>query len=167
MRLPMVLFLLGLLACAASGLSIGAAGIGRTAQRARVRACSSSATETEQIITFSERGMRRLLELQEAQGGELVVRMGVRDGNSASENGEYSYRMEPTTAHAVTSEDTEIRYGGNIRCVVDSQSLPYLRGLHVDYSDKTIGGGFLFSNPNAKKTCGCSRTFDVKEGLAP
>ena len=82
MRLPMVPFLLGLLACAASGLSIGAAGIGRSAQRARIRACSSSATETEQIISFSERGMRRLLELQEAQGGELVVRMGVRDGNS-------------------------------------------------------------------------------------
>ena len=28
---------------------------------------------------------------------------------------------------------------------------------------QVVGGGFLFSNPNAKKTCGCSRTFDVKE----
>ena len=27
---------------------------------------------------------------------------------------------------------------------------------------QVVGGGFLFSNPNAKKTCGCSRTFDVK-----
>ena len=43
------------------------------------------------------------------------------------------------------------------------QRRPFLRGLRVDYSDKVVGGGFLFSNPNAKKTCGCSRTFDVKE----
>jgi|TARA_B110001469_G_C9314724_1_gene169542 Fe-S cluster assembly iron-binding protein IscA len=28
---------------------------------------------------------------------------------------------------------------------------------------QVVGGGFLFSNPNAKKTCGCSRTFDVNE----
>ena len=57
----------------------------------------------EQIISFSKAGMHRLLELQVAEGGdELVVRMGVRDGNSASQNGEYSYRMEPTTAAAVS-----------------------------------------------------------------
>ena len=53
--------------------------------------------------------MGRLVELHAAQGGEeLVVRMGVRDGNSASQNGEYSYRMEPTTAAAVTKDDAEV-----------------------------------------------------------
>ena len=63
----------------------------------------------EQIISFSKAGMHRLLELQVAEGGdELVVRMGVRDGNSASQNGEYSYRMEPTTAAAVKEEDAEV-----------------------------------------------------------
>lgn len=155
------LIALAALASSARGLCIGVASVRRALP---VSACAPA--PADEIITFSETGMRRLLELHASQGGaEFVVRMGVRDGNSASENGEYSYLMEPTTADAVTEEDVEVRISEGIRCVVDAPSLKYIRGLVVDYSDAVIRGGFLFTNPNAKKTCGCSRTFDVKEDV--
>ncbi|KAL6744701.1 hypothetical protein V8C86DRAFT_1781297, partial [Haematococcus lacustris] len=32
--------------------------------------------------------------------------------------------------------------------------LLYLFGLHLDYSDALIGGGFKFQNPNATDSCG-------------
>jgi iron-sulfur cluster assembly 1 len=32
-------------------------------------------------------------------------------------------------------------------------------GMELDYSDALIGGGFLFQNPNATKTCGCGKSF--------
>lgn len=44
--------------------------------------------------------------------------------------------------------------------IVDSKSALYLRGTHLDYSSDLIGGGFKFSNPNAKATCSCGESFN-------
>ena len=45
--------------------------------------------------------------------------------------------------------------------LVDSKSALYLRGTVLDYSDKMIGGGFKFSNPNAKASCSCGESFSL------
>lgn len=45
--------------------------------------------------------------------------------------------------------------------VVDSKSALYLKGTHLDYSTKMIGGGFKFSNPNAKASCSCGESFSL------
>ena len=37
----------------------------------------------------------------------------------------------------------------------------YLRGMVVDFSDRMIGGGFKFSNPNAKASCSCGESFSL------
>ena len=37
-----------------------------------------------------------------------------------------------------------------------------LKGTTVDYSDKLVGGGFKFINPNAKASCSCGDlTYDI------
>jgi Fe-S cluster assembly iron-binding protein IscA len=41
------------------------------------------------------------------------------------------------------------------------QSLLYLFGLRLDFSDALIGGGFQFHNPNATDSCGCGKSFGV------
>ena len=46
-----------------------------------------------------------------------------------------------------------------IGVLVDSFSAPYLRGTIVDFSDALTGGGFKISNPNAKQSCGCGKSF--------
>ena len=45
--------------------------------------------------------------------------------------------------------------------LVDSKSALYLRGTELDYSDKMVGGGFKFSNPNAKSSCSCGESFSI------
>jgi iron-sulfur cluster assembly protein len=45
--------------------------------------------------------------------------------------------------------------------LVDSKSALYLRGTHLDYSDQMVGGGFKFSNPNAKSSCSCGESFSI------
>lgn len=45
--------------------------------------------------------------------------------------------------------------------VVDSKSALYLKGTLLDYSHKMVGGGFKFSNPNAKASCSCGESFSV------
>jgi iron-sulfur cluster assembly protein len=45
--------------------------------------------------------------------------------------------------------------------LVDPKTALYLKGTEVDYSDKLIGGGFKFANPNAKASCSCGDSFSV------
>jgi iron-sulfur cluster assembly protein len=45
--------------------------------------------------------------------------------------------------------------------LVDPKTALYLKGTQLDYSDKMIGGGFKFTNPNAKASCSCGESFSV------
>lgn len=56
--------------------------------------------------------------------------------------------------------DILVRMAG-AQILVDSKSALYLRGTHLDYSDKMVGGGFKFSNPNAKSSCSCGESFSI------
>lgn len=46
-----------------------------------------------------------------------------------------------------------------VMVVVDAISADYVRGMSVDFSDALTGGGFKISNPNAKQSCGCGKSF--------
>jgi len=48
-----------------------------------------------------------------------------------------------------------------VRFVVDSNSLPYLQGMTLDYVSSLHGAGFKFLNPNATRTCGCGSSFSA------
>ena len=45
--------------------------------------------------------------------------------------------------------------------MTDPKSYLYLNGTEVDYSDDLLNGGFVFHNPNAKKSCGCGASFST------
>ena len=46
-----------------------------------------------------------------------------------------------------------------ISVLVDPFSAQYLRGAVVDFSDSLTAGGFKISNPNARQSCGCGKSF--------
>ncbi len=50
-----------------------------------------------------------------------------------------------------------------ITIVVGSETLPYVNGLVIDYSEDLMGGGFRFHNPNALQTCSCGNSFATSE----
>ena len=50
---------------------------------------------------------------------------------------------------------------GGVNVLVDPISVDLLRGMVVDYSDELSGGGFKISNPNAKQSCGCGKSFEA------
>jgi len=43
--------------------------------------------------------------------------------------------------------------------LVDPFSAKYVRHAVVDFSDALTGGGFKISNPNARQSCGCGKSF--------
>jgi len=48
-----------------------------------------------------------------------------------------------------------------VRVLVDAFSAKYLQGTVVDFSDALTGGGFKLSNPNARQSCGCGKSFEA------
>ena len=48
-----------------------------------------------------------------------------------------------------------------VEVLVDAISAQYLRGTVVDFSDALTVGGFKITNPNAKESCGCGKSFNA------
>lgn len=49
----------------------------------------------------------------------------------------------------------------DLNVVSDKKSSLYLEGLVLDYNGGLNGSGFVFTNPNAKRECGCGESFGV------
>ncbi|MDF5725130.1 MAG: iron-sulfur cluster assembly accessory protein [Rhizonema sp. PD37] len=107
-------------------------------------------------IQLSTSALRQVKFLQEKQGTDLYLRVGVRQGGCSG----MSYLMDFEDPAKITPHDDVFDYDG-FKIVCDRKSLLYLYGLMLDYSDAMIGGGFQFTNPNASQTCGCGKSFGV------
>ena len=94
----------------------------------------------------------RTLAAREAQGGFLRVAISGGGCNGLSYKMRFVGEAKPADI-LVRSEGVEV--------LVDPKSALYLRGTQLDYSDKMIGGGFKFSNPNAKASCSCGESFSL------
>ncbi len=69
-----------------------------------------------------------------------------------------SYKMRFTAD--TKKGDILVRTGG-ASVLVDAKTALYLKGTVLDYSNKMVGGGFKFTNPNAKASCSCGESFSV------
>lgn len=48
-----------------------------------------------------------------------------------------------------------------VKVVCDPKSFLFLNGTQLDFTDGLTGTGFVFKNPNAKRTCGCGSSFSA------
>ncbi len=58
------------------------------------------------------------------------------------------------------ADDLESSFHG-VTVLVDPFSADYIRGSVVDFSDALTGGGFKITNPKAKQSCGCGKSFET------
>jgi iron-sulfur cluster assembly accessory protein len=56
--------------------------------------------------------------------------------------------------------DAEIEQAG-FKVLVDPETAGLLAGSVIDYKEDFSGGGFAISNPNAKSSCGCGKSFNA------
>ena len=108
----------------------------------------------EKLVKVTIPAAQKLTELmdREKKGGFLRIRI-----TGGGCNG-LSYKMkfvgqEKTGDIGVLSE--------GIHLLVDSKTALYLRGTTLEFSDNLVGGGFKFSNPNAKASCSCGESFNL------
>lgn len=60
------------------------------------------------------------------------------------------------------AEDIAIDLDQRYFIYLDKKSLPYLRGMEVDYVKQGLNYQFVFKNPNQTGQCGCGESFTVE-----
>ena len=103
-----------------------------------IRLTPAAAEEVKRLLTQSENAGKSLRVYVE-QGGCSGMQYGLvfdekRDGDLPAEQ-------------------------DGLTVLVDPFSAQYIRGAVVEFSDTLNGGGFKISNPNAKQSCGCGKSF--------
>jgi iron-sulfur cluster assembly protein len=110
------------------------------------------------MITISDKGAEKVHEFlagQEAEAGIAGLRVGVRGGGCSGF--QYQLAFDEQRAGDVVFESH------GLRLLVDSESLPFVRGAQIDYEESLQGAGFKVNNPNVVAACGCGSSFRVAE----
>ena len=92
--------------------------------------------------------------LEELSKPGAFIRMSVRLGGCSGMSYDLTFDDQIKESDKVSEVD-------GIKIVSDPKSLVYVDNMTIDYSDKLVGGGFLFVNPNAKGSCGCGISFST------
>ncbi|MEY2465564.1 MAG: iron-sulfur cluster assembly protein [Verrucomicrobiota bacterium] len=111
-------------------------------------------TTTEPVITLTPSAaeeVKSILSLPENSGKTLRVYV---------EQGGCSGMQYSMTFDEKRPDDVADEFFG-VAVLVDPFSAKYLKGTVVDFSDALTGGGFKISNPNAKQSCGCGKSFEA------
>lgn len=56
----------------------------------------------------------------------------------------------------------EVYESNGVRIFVFKQILPFVKGTEIDFTNNLLQSNFVFNNPNAKQSCGCGSSFDLK-----
>jgi len=110
---------------------------------------------TEEIVITPKaakqiKEIRRENSIPESHG----LRVGVKGGGCSGFSYVLGFDAEPRQGDRIIESE------GN-KIFIDPKSLTYLSGTQLDFQDDLNGKGFVFSNPNATKTCGCGSSFGV------
>jgi iron-sulfur cluster assembly protein len=112
--------------------------------------------KVENDITITEKAAKEVRQIRSENNipDTFGLRVGVKGGGCSGLTYTLGFDAEAQEG------DTVIEDNG-IKLFVDGKSLFYLMGTELDFTNGLNGKGFVFNNPNAKKTCGCGESFGV------
>ena len=107
-------------------------------------------------ITMTQKAAEKIKKVFQNNGMPegSCLRVGIKGGGCSG----FSYTLDVTDKPA---DDDEVFESNGVRIVTDPKSCLYLNGTEIDYSDELLKGGFVFNNPNAKRSCGCGASFSA------
>ena len=106
-----------------------------------------------EIVNLSDTAKEQLKSLFAKEANTDGVRLSLLAGGCSG----LSYHLEFDKA----KENDYISEADGIKILIDPKSALYLSGVTLDYQGGLNGRGFIFENPNAKKTCGCGTSFST------
>jgi iron-sulfur cluster assembly protein len=108
-----------------------------------------------QGINITEKALEHIRGVMQKEGMSAEaggLRLGVQGGGCSGLSYNVRFDTQPR------ERDRIFEYG-DIRVFVDPKSFIYLNGMTVDWEETLMHRGFVFQNPNAKKSCGCGTSF--------
>jgi iron-sulfur cluster assembly accessory protein len=114
-----------------------------------------SSVAQEEIIHLTENAAREIKEMlaREENSSGKALRVFIEKGGCSG----LQYGM---VFDERRDGDFTAQFHG-VPVLVDNVSAEYVRGATVDFSDDLTGGGFKISNPQAKTSCGCGKSFEA------
>ena len=107
------------------------------------------------MITLTENAAKKVKELIDKNEKKPIgLRAGVRGGGCSG----FSYLLD--LVYEPQEKDRKLESFG-VKVFIDPKSYLYLMGTTIDYIESLNGAGFKFTNPTAKRTCGCGESFSV------
>ncbi len=105
------------------------------------------------MITVTDNAVNKIRKMLD-ENNEPALRLGIIGGGCSGLSYKFKYdkKARPT--------DNVIEVGG-VTLFVDPKSMEYLDGMILDYEETILEQAFRFKNPNAQKSCGCGRSFQV------
>lgn len=104
-------------------------------------------------ITITDRAAEKIRRLLTGAKEGHGLRVEVVEGGCSG----FEYKMEIGFPEA---EDEVFEKNG--ACVLfGAKSMLHLDGTEMDYKDALMQSGFVFNNPNVKRTCGCGTSFST------
>src|SRR5580698_5484727 len=95
--------------------------------------------------------------IREAFAREKVtggLRLGVHGGGCSGLSYQFKFDPKPRATDKVLNFE-------DVNVYIDPKSFVFLDGMTLDWKDSLIQSGFVFENPNAKKSCGCGTSFSA------
>lgn len=114
--------------------------------------------KTVDVTPNAVQRVQQILDSRPEKAGQ-GLRLYVANGGCAG----YSYGMD---FDMPGDNDTIVDCNG-LKVMIDGDSLQWLQGVQVDYTEAMVGSGFSITNPNAKAGCGCGSSFSKGDGSAP
>jgi len=96
--------------------------------------------------------VRRMMEKERVQAAGL--RVGVKGGGCSGLSYNLTFETQSRTGDKVFERE-------GVKLFCDLKSYIYLNGTVLDFDSGLMGKGFVFMNPNAKKSCGCGSSFST------
>ncbi|OFZ20882.1 MAG: hypothetical protein A2X94_05065 [Bdellovibrionales bacterium GWB1_55_8] len=108
-------------------------------------------------LNVTEKAVREIKRIQsnDASSANAFLRVMVVGGGCSGMSYKLGFDSQPAAAN-----DKVIETDG-VKIIVDAKSFLYLSGTTLDFTDGLSGTGFVFTNPNAKRTCGCGSSFSA------
>ena len=108
------------------------------------------------MIKVSENAKTEVTKLlgQEGRGPQHFVRVGVKGGGCSGLSYNLTFENQARTGDKVFARE-------DVKLFCDLKSYIYLNGTVLDFDSGLMGKGFVFMNPNAKKSCGCGSSFST------
>jgi iron-sulfur cluster assembly protein len=108
------------------------------------------------MIQVTEKAAQKIRELlaKESVPSSGGLRLGVQGGGCSGLT--YAMRIETEPR-----ENDSVHEAFGARIFIDPRSFTYLADITLDYHEELMKKGFVFENPQAKRSCGCGTSFSV------